>query len=155
MEGKLYAGITLNWDYANKSVDLSMSKYVDKNRAKFNHKTPKLKYDSPSRYIPPKYGKNNQEIQPKPELPKLSKEQILDLQRIVGAMKELCHIVLEIHWDQTHLALSVSNSNWAETASHHVGHSAPKTDSSDFSFFWCGSVLRSPIHFTLAPELSH
>lgn len=35
--GDSYLGLTLNWNYSNGYVDVSMPKYVDKARAKFQH----------------------------------------------------------------------------------------------------------------------
>jgi hypothetical protein len=39
--GGLYCGITLNWDYANKRVDLSMPVYIKDALHKFQHPLPK------------------------------------------------------------------------------------------------------------------
>jgi hypothetical protein len=40
-EGKLFCGITLEWDYENRRVDLSMPGYIDKVRHKYHHDMPK------------------------------------------------------------------------------------------------------------------
>ena len=39
--GKLYCGITINWDYANRTVDLSMLNYISSMLNKYQHPTPK------------------------------------------------------------------------------------------------------------------
>jgi hypothetical protein len=39
-EGNLYCGISLNWDYKNKTIDLSMPGYIDNALHKFQHKPP-------------------------------------------------------------------------------------------------------------------
>ena len=40
-EGTLYCGITLEWDYINRTLDISMPGYVAKLRLKFKHIAPK------------------------------------------------------------------------------------------------------------------
>jgi hypothetical protein len=39
--GGLYCGITINWDYANKHVDISMPGYIKDALHKFQHPLPK------------------------------------------------------------------------------------------------------------------
>jgi hypothetical protein len=45
--GSLYCGITLNWDYASKHVDLSMSGYIKDALHKFQYPLPKLPQYAP------------------------------------------------------------------------------------------------------------
>jgi hypothetical protein len=40
-EGKQYLGITMDWDYKNKEVHLSMLDYVEHALARFGHPIPK------------------------------------------------------------------------------------------------------------------
>ena len=60
-QGKVFCGIHLNWDYKNKTVDLSMPGYVNNALEKLNHPAPARKQHAPSAYIPPQYGKQPQQ----------------------------------------------------------------------------------------------
>ena len=48
-EGKLFIGITLDWDYTNRTVRLSMPNYITKALTKFQHNAPKRPEHSPHR----------------------------------------------------------------------------------------------------------
>ena len=39
-EGKLYCGITLEWNYEEGFLDISMPGYIDKLRARYKHEMP-------------------------------------------------------------------------------------------------------------------
>ena len=54
--GSLYIGITLNWDYTNRTVELSMPNYVRKARHKFQHTPPSYPQHSPHEWTRPTYG---------------------------------------------------------------------------------------------------
>ena len=58
-EGKTFCGITLEWDYVNRTVDLSMPGYVEKALQRFQHTKPKRAQHSPSPYTEPVYGANS------------------------------------------------------------------------------------------------
>jgi endonuclease I len=45
--GKLYCGISLDWDYKNKTVDLSMPGYIVNALHKFQHKKPERPQHAP------------------------------------------------------------------------------------------------------------
>jgi hypothetical protein len=45
--GSLYCGLTLDWNYANGHVDVSMPTYVDRALKKFNHPAPSQKQHAP------------------------------------------------------------------------------------------------------------
>jgi hypothetical protein len=55
-EGKVKSGMTLHWDYKNRTCDISMHGYVANVLSKFQHDNPKHPQDTPSRYITPVYG---------------------------------------------------------------------------------------------------
>jgi hypothetical protein len=59
-EGKLYSGMTLKWDYKNRTCDNSMPVYVANVLRKFQHDTPKHPQHTPSRYAMPVYGAKTQ-----------------------------------------------------------------------------------------------
>ncbi len=51
-EGKLYVGITLDWNYKEKWLDTSMPGYIDKVWQHFKHKISKLTQHDPYRAAP-------------------------------------------------------------------------------------------------------
>lgn len=53
-------GMDLKWDYDNRHVDISMSKYVQKALKKFNHPQPAKHQDQPHAWLPPTYGQKVQ-----------------------------------------------------------------------------------------------
>jgi hypothetical protein len=52
-EGRVYSGMTLKWDYKNRTCGISMPGYVANVLSKFQHYNPKHPQDTPSRYIMP------------------------------------------------------------------------------------------------------
>lgn len=54
--GSLYTGLTIDWDYGNGTVDISMPGYYEKALQRFQHPTPMVPEDSPHAWDPPKYG---------------------------------------------------------------------------------------------------
>ncbi len=60
LEGNLYCGIALKWNYAKHHVDLAMVKYVMKQMAKYGHIAPLKPQHCPYLPDPIKYGKDNQ-----------------------------------------------------------------------------------------------
>jgi hypothetical protein len=48
----VYSGMTLKWDYKNRTCDISMPGYVSNVLSKFQHDAPKHPQHSPSRYNP-------------------------------------------------------------------------------------------------------
>ena len=45
--GKLYCGVTLDWNYREGYVDISMPNYVAKQLVKYRHKAPKRRQNCP------------------------------------------------------------------------------------------------------------
>ena len=56
MERRKYIGITLDWDYEQKQVRLSMPGYVERALQQFNHPYPTRRQDSSYPCAPIKYG---------------------------------------------------------------------------------------------------
>jgi hypothetical protein len=56
----VYSGMTLKWDYKNRTCDISMPGYVSNVLSKFQHKAPKHPQHTPSRYSTPVYGAKTQ-----------------------------------------------------------------------------------------------
>jgi hypothetical protein len=63
-EGKLFAGITLDWDYENRTCDLSMPQYIPDALHKFQHPPPAQPQDSPHPCNAPQYGIKVQKPEP-------------------------------------------------------------------------------------------
>jgi len=55
-EGRRYIGLTIDWDYDNKQVHISMPEYIQEALTRFNHPRPKRPQDQPHPHVPPKYG---------------------------------------------------------------------------------------------------
>lgn len=54
-QGKKYSGSTMDWDYHQRQVHLSMSGYCKEALIRFNHKLRRL-MDQPHKHVPPRYG---------------------------------------------------------------------------------------------------
>ena len=63
---KLDCGITIAWDYINRTVDLSMPNYIPAALHKYNHPAPKQPQHAPSPWTRPSYGAK-QQIAPPPD----------------------------------------------------------------------------------------
>ncbi|KAL7481408.1 hypothetical protein ACHAW6_007088, partial [Cyclotella cf. meneghiniana] len=59
-EGSRYIGITLDWDYAKRSVHLSMPSYVDKALRQYQHSKLSSPQHAPFPTAPIKYGAQTQ-----------------------------------------------------------------------------------------------
>jgi hypothetical protein len=83
-DGSNYVGITMNWDYANKKVTLSMPGYVDKALARFGVVKGKPEH-RPSPFEAPVHGrKGTPTMEEENPSPPLSKAEIERLQQIIG-----------------------------------------------------------------------
>ena len=58
--GTSYLGLTLDWNYKEGYVDISMPKYVEKARAKFQHQAPSIPQHAPHLWSKPVYGQKVQ-----------------------------------------------------------------------------------------------
>jgi hypothetical protein len=74
----VYSGMTLKWDYKNRTCDISMPGYVSKVLSKFQHDAPKYPQHTPSRYVMPIYGAKTQNAT-KDETPPLTAQQCLTI----------------------------------------------------------------------------
>eukprot|EP00957_Ditylum_brightwellii_P173694 13224641-Ditylum_brightwellii.AAC.1 len=54
-DGKLFGGISLQWDYVNRTVDLSMPGYIEQALLKFQHSAPHQPEHSPHNAAEPLY----------------------------------------------------------------------------------------------------
>jgi hypothetical protein len=84
--GNLYCGISLDWDYVNRRVDISMPGYIKKKLQECNHVVPtRLQWClySPE---PEKIGSKAQAPLPTGESPKLDHKGIKRIQQILGSI---------------------------------------------------------------------
>jgi hypothetical protein len=85
LAAKVYSGMTLNWDYKNRTCDISMPDYVSNVLSKFQHDAPKHPQHTPSRYVTPVYGAKTQ-YATKDEIPPLTAKQCLIIQKVTGSV---------------------------------------------------------------------
>ena len=83
-EAKLYIGITMKWDYYNRTVDLSMPGYVHSALKKFQHQTPTRPEYAPHKHNAPQYGVPTQMTEPIDQTPQLNPAGIRFIQQVVG-----------------------------------------------------------------------
>jgi hypothetical protein len=82
---KVYSGMSLKWDYKNRTCDISMPGYVSNVLSKFQHDAPKNLQHIPSRYVTPVYGAKTQ-YATKDETPPLAAKQCLTIQKVTGSV---------------------------------------------------------------------
>ena len=83
-EGRLFCGITLNWNYNMCHVDLSVPGNVHRNRTKYQHADPKNPQHPPYQAEPIQYGTKVQQPVKSDTNSMLSDEKIKSVQDIVG-----------------------------------------------------------------------
>ena len=84
-EGKLFCGITLDWNYKMGYVDLSVPGYVQRKLTKYQHAKPTRPQHSPYLAAPIQYGAKIQTPTPPDTTTPLSDAQIKHVQDIVGS----------------------------------------------------------------------
>ena len=83
-EGKRYIGLTLEWDYINRFLHVSMPGYCDKACQRFQHTRPTKPQHQPYPHVEPTYGAKQQFAQDDDQSPTLSKEDKTFIQEVVG-----------------------------------------------------------------------
>ena len=81
--GTKYLGITLEWNYIDRSVTLSMPKYVDKILQRFPRRGPQLQAKSPAIYVP-WHPRTGPQLTDSDDSPPLTPAEIKEVQEIVG-----------------------------------------------------------------------
>ena len=84
--GNLYCGITLNWDYVHRTVDISMPGYIKKKLKEYEHIMPKKLQRCPYSPEPKRFGTEAQAPLPPDSSPKLDAKGIKRVQQIVGSI---------------------------------------------------------------------
>lgn len=82
--GNRYLGLTLDWDYENQEVHVSMPDYVPEALARFQVKTPKRAQHQPYPHIARKYGAKQQYAEDEDTSAELNKEEKTFIQEVVG-----------------------------------------------------------------------
>ena len=85
-EGKLYCGITLEWNYEEAFLDISMPGYIDKLRARYKYEMPSWLQHSPYKAPPKVYGKAAQSTIPDDVTAKLDEKRVKAIQQVVGGV---------------------------------------------------------------------
>jgi hypothetical protein len=81
----VYSGMTLKWDYKNRTCDISMPGYVLNVLSKFQYDSPKHPQHTLSSYVTPVYVTKNQ-YATKDETPPLTAKQCLTIQKVTGSV---------------------------------------------------------------------
>ena len=84
--GKLFCGITLNWNYQQKYVDLSMPGYIKNVLHKYQHTPSRRKQYSPYPYQHIIYGQKVQKPTPLDNTPALNAKDTKYVQQVIGAL---------------------------------------------------------------------
>jgi hypothetical protein len=82
---KVYSGMSLKWDYKNRTCDISMPGYVSNVLRKIQHDPPKHPQHTLSGYVTPVYGAKAQ-YATKDETPPLTPKQCLTIQKVTGSV---------------------------------------------------------------------
>lgn len=84
--GDVYCGMSLDWNYQEKYVDISMPGYIHRALNKFQHSKPVKPQHSPYQYIIPNYKIHPQIASLPDEAPHVSAEQTNQVQQIIGTL---------------------------------------------------------------------
>jgi hypothetical protein len=76
----------LEWDYKNKTVDLSMPGYIDAALHKYQHAAPTRLEHAPHTWNPQVYGANTQYAEDENNSPALSAKDVNKLQQLTGTL---------------------------------------------------------------------
>ena len=84
--GSLYCGLTLDWQYNKRYVEISMPGYIDRILHQWAHPSPTKPQNSPHAWSCPIYGAAVQYAPLDPDLPVFPPAQIKQLQSIIGGL---------------------------------------------------------------------
>jgi hypothetical protein len=84
--GTAYRGLTLDWDYKNRTVDLSMPGYIKASLQKYQHPAPGRPEHAPHTWNPPIYGAKTQFVNETTPSPALSDKDVNKLQQLTGTL---------------------------------------------------------------------
>jgi hypothetical protein len=84
--GSAYCGLTLEWEYKNRTVDLSMPGYIKAALHKYQHAAPACLEHAPHTWNPPIYGAKTQYVEDETTSPALSDKDVNKLQQLTGTL---------------------------------------------------------------------
>jgi hypothetical protein len=84
--GLAYCGLTLDWDYTHRTVDLSMPGYIKAALHKYQHPAPARPEHAPHTWNPPTYGAKTQFVKDETISPALSDKDVNKLQQLTGML---------------------------------------------------------------------
>ena len=84
--GALYCGLTLSWDYLQRTVDVSMPGYIERALSTFLHVPSARLQHSPHAWIPPSYGATVQYAQHDDISPPLDARALQHLQKVIDTL---------------------------------------------------------------------
>jgi hypothetical protein len=84
--GSLFSGLTIEWHYDKRYVDISMPMYIPALLHKFQHPMPRRRQDAPHAWVTPTYGAKIQYAANDDTSPRLSPKDITRIQQIVGTL---------------------------------------------------------------------
>jgi hypothetical protein len=84
--GSAYCGLTLEWDYKNRTVDLYMPGYIKSALHKYQHAAPARPEHAPHTWNPPIYGAKTQYVEDETTGPALSDKDVNKLQQLTGTL---------------------------------------------------------------------
>jgi hypothetical protein len=84
--GTAYCGLTLDWDYKNRTVDLSMPGYIKATLHKYQHPAPARPEHAPHTWNPPIYCAKTQFVNETTPSPALSDKDVNKLQQLTGTL---------------------------------------------------------------------
>ncbi len=84
--GNLYSWIHFYWDYAGRTVNISMLGYIKKKLQKYGHIIPRKIQGCPYPPEPKKIGTEAQTFFPQDNMPKLDEKGIKGVQKTVGSI---------------------------------------------------------------------
>jgi hypothetical protein len=91
--GTAYCGLTLDWDYKNRTVDLSMPGYIKAVLHKYQHPAPARPEHAPITWNPPIYGAKTQFVNKTTPSPALSNKDVNKLQQLTATLLYYARVV--------------------------------------------------------------
>jgi hypothetical protein len=85
-EGTGYLGITLDWDYSQRKVHLSMPGYIENALIRFGHKKPDKPQMQPYPYTTPTYGATIQYAKAVDTSPAVTKAEEKVIRQVIGVL---------------------------------------------------------------------
>jgi len=85
-KARQYLGLTLEWDYAARTCDISMPGYIERALQRFLHPKPTRPQDSPHTFKRPEYGAKSQYAEPEDTTPALDLADQKRVQEVIGVL---------------------------------------------------------------------